>query len=254
MDGYTLLMHDDFDENHLNTDYWLPTYLPQWSSRRKALPSYRIQDSTLTLYIADTQEPWCPEWNGSVRVSNLQTGVLSGEVGSSAGQHHFAEGLIVREFQPKELKVTPLYGYIECKVRCHISKENVAALWMIGVEESRDQSAEICLFELKGWQAAKESAVVGYGVHPFGDPHLTDEFYERRFDIRIDDWNVYAVRWEEQQIIFYLNEEKIQVIHQSPGYPMQLMLNLYDLENVKNERNSIEVDYVDVYQQDCDFL
>ena len=144
MDGYTLLMHDDFDENHLNTDYWRPTYLPQWRSRRKALPNYRIQDSTLTLYIADTQEPWCPKWNGSIRVSNLQTGVFSGDVGSSTGQYHFAEGLIIQEFQPKELKITPLYGYIECRGRCHISKENVAVLWMVGVDYVNEYQLDIC--------------------------------------------------------------------------------------------------------------
>lgn len=250
MDGYTLLMCDDFDEKQLNTDYWLPTYLPQWSSRKNTIPSYTIQNSILSLYIADTQEPWCPEWNGSVRVSNLQTGVFSGEIGSSVGQHHFTEGLIVREFQPRELKITPLYGYIECRVRCHISKENVAALWMIGVEETPEQSSEICLFELKGWQAAEKSAVIGYGIHSFGDPNLVDEFYEHHFDICVSDWNVYSVKWEEQQIAFYLNGEKIRVIHQSPNYPMQLMLNLYDLKNIKNERNRIEADYVNVYQQD----
>ena len=106
------------------------------------------------------------------------------------------------------------------------------------------------LFELKGWQAAEKSAVIGYGIHSFGDPNLVDEFYEHHFDICVSDWNVYSVKWEEQQIAFYLNGEKIRVIHQSPNYPMQLMLNLYDLKNIKNERNRIEVDYVNVYQQD----
>ena len=85
-----------------------------------------------------------------MRVSNLQTGVFSGEIGSCAGQHHFTEGLVVREFQQKDFKVTPQYG------------------------------------------------------------------------------------------------KKIKVINQSPDYPMQIMLNLYDLENIKNENNVFEIDYVKV--------
>lgn len=128
MKNYTLILNDNFDENDLNTDYWIPTYLPQWSSRKKTIPSYKINNSVLTLYISDTQKPWCPEWNDNVRVSNLQTGVFSGEIGSHIGQHHFTEGLTVREAQPKELKITPYYGYIEFKARCNISDENVAAL------------------------------------------------------------------------------------------------------------------------------
>jgi hypothetical protein len=33
MDGYMLLMCDDFDETRLNTDCWLPAYLPQWTAK-----------------------------------------------------------------------------------------------------------------------------------------------------------------------------------------------------------------------------
>ena len=146
-----MIMFDDFLENTLNENYWIPTYLPQWSSRKKAFPSYKIENSILTLYISDNQEPWCPEWNGEIRVSNLQTGVFSGQVGRSEGQHRFTEGLVVREEQKKCFLVTPKYGTVEMKARCKISDENVAALWLIGVEEEPHQSAEICLFELKGY-------------------------------------------------------------------------------------------------------
>lgn len=248
MKKYSLIMDDDFEGTELNTEYWLPTYLPQWSSRKKTIPSYKIRNSILTLYISDEQEPWCPEWNGNVRVSNLQTGVFSGEVGSDIGQHHFTEGLVVREFQRRELKVAPQYGYIEFKARCNIAKENVAALWLIGVEENPSQAAEICLFELKGWNVADEYAVIGYGVHPFADGNIKDEFYEEKFSINVKEWNTYALKWEEDKITFYLNGNKIKVINQSPDYPMQIMLDLYDIENKKDESNVFEIDYVRVYQ------
>lgn len=173
-----IIMRDDFNENELNLKYWFPYYLPQWSSREASKASYIIKDGVLTLYISDTQKPWCPEWNGEVRVSNLQTGVFSGRLDEKIGQHHFTDGLIVREEQKKEIKVAPQYGRIEFKCRCHISQENVAALWMIGTEVKKSQSAEICIFELKGWNIRKNTAIIGYGIHPFGDNKLQDIFYD----------------------------------------------------------------------------
>lgn len=78
----TIKMFDDFLGNDLNEEIWFPFYLPQWSSRKNAVATYRIKESVLTLYIADDQKPWCPEWNGDIRVSNLQSGVFSGALGS----------------------------------------------------------------------------------------------------------------------------------------------------------------------------
>lgn len=119
---------DHFDGKELNKKVWIETYLPQWSSRDKTRPSYNIKDSVLSLYISNDQKPWSEEYNGDIRVSNLQTGVFSGPVGSSIGQHHFSDNLIVREEQKEEFLLTPWYGSIEIKCRCYISEENVAAL------------------------------------------------------------------------------------------------------------------------------
>ena len=56
----TIKMFDDFLDNDLNEEIWFPFYLPQWSSRKSAVATYRIKESVLTLYIADDQKPWCP--------------------------------------------------------------------------------------------------------------------------------------------------------------------------------------------------
>ena len=88
----------------LDEKIWFPFYLPQWSSRKNSTTSYQIKDSVLTLYIADDQKPWSPEWNGDIRVSNLQSGVFSGALGSDKGQHHFRDGLVVREEQDNQIE------------------------------------------------------------------------------------------------------------------------------------------------------
>lgn len=237
---------DHFDGKELNKKVWIETYLPQWSSRDKTRPSYNIKDSVLSLYISNDQKPWSEEYNGDIRVSNLQTGVFSGPVGSSIGQHHFSDNLIVREAQKEEFLLTPLYGSIEMKCRCHISEENVAALWLIGLEKNESESSELCLFELKGWNVKDKKAVIGYGIRAFKDPKLVNDFHEDEFDIDVEDWNIYKVDWRKNEVIFYINGKEIRRINQAPAYRMQLMLNLYDLKNIKNEENRFEIDYIKI--------
>ena len=90
----------------------------------------------------------------------------------------------------------------------------------------------------------KDSAIIGFGVHPFGDKKICDEFYEERFEIDVTEWNTYRFTWTQNDISFFINNNHIKTIKQSPDYPMQLMLNLYDLQNINNEKNVFEIDYV----------
>src|SRR5215211_8445434 len=95
--GYELEVEDDFSSPHLNERLWIPYYLPQWSSRQAATARYVLRGGELRLCIEADQPPWNPDVDGWLRVSSLQTGVFSGAVGSSLGQHRFDERLVVRE-------------------------------------------------------------------------------------------------------------------------------------------------------------
>jgi hypothetical protein len=87
---------DRFKGPELDERRWLPYYLPQWSSRERAAARYEVGGG-LRLLIEEDQPPWCPEWDGDVRVSSLQTGVFSGPLGSEVGQHRFTPRAVVRE-------------------------------------------------------------------------------------------------------------------------------------------------------------
>ena len=87
--GYELEFEDTFDGPALDERRWLPYYLPQWSSRERAAARYRLGDGRLTLLVEPDQPPWCPELDGEVQVSSLQTGLFSGPLGSALGQHRF---------------------------------------------------------------------------------------------------------------------------------------------------------------------
>ena len=43
--------HDDFDGPGLDTEVWVPHYLPMWSSRAESAATYAIGDSELRLSI-----------------------------------------------------------------------------------------------------------------------------------------------------------------------------------------------------------
>lgn len=246
-ENYFLEFYDDFNNYELDSSKWIPYYLPQWSNRHKAKAIYKIQDSILTLSIDKNQNPWCPEFNGNIRVSSIQTGLFSGKLCSSQGQHHFSKDLFVREEQETLKLYTPKFGYFEFKARCNIEKNHVVAFWMIGFEKSPQNSAEICIFELKGGNIGENSAKIGYGIHPFGDNSITNEFYEDEFNINVFDWNTYGVEWLQNKINFYINNNLIKTIYQSPQYEMQLMVNIYDLENINNINSTFDIDYIAGY-------
>ena len=226
---------------------WLPFYLPQWSSRERT--AARVSFDPLELRIDDDQLPWSPEYDGGLRVSNLQTGVRSGPVGSSSGQHPFREGLIVREHQPEQRIYTPHFGLIEARVGATAEPNCMVALWLIGFEESPEQSGELCIFEIFGREVrAGTAAVVGLGVHPFRDPALKDDFTHIAVLADVREPHTYSAVWHPHGVEFYIDDELVHHTTQSPDYPMQLMLNIYEGEPGGPYPKRFPVEYVRGYR------
>ena len=225
--GYDLVVEDDFTGDPLDPALWLPHHLPQWSSRAASAARYRLGDGVLRLVIEEDQPPWCPELDGEVRVSSLQTGVFAGRVGSREGQHRFHPDAVVREAQDERRLFVPQYGFFEMRARVGDDPGGMAALWMIGFEDRPERSAEICVFEIFGRDVGAGRSGVGMGVHPFGDPSITDEFARVPLRVDVRDFHVYAAEWTPERIAFSVDGEVQKVVEQAPGYPMQVMLDVY---------------------------
>ena len=219
---------DDFDAAVLDRERWLPHYLPHWSSRERSAARYRIADGLLRLQIEADQPPWCPELDGDVRVSSLQTGAYAGPVGSAIGQHRFSPNARVREAQPNVRLFTPLYGRIELRARASDDPSVMVALWMIGFEDVPERSAEICVCEIFGRDVGPDEATIGVGLHPFGDPKLVDDFTRVTLPIDAREFHVYAAEWTPGRVAFVVDGETVKVADQAPDYPMQLMLGIYE--------------------------
>jgi hypothetical protein len=221
---------DRFEGPDLDPTLWLRVYLPQWSSREASKPRYELRPGGgLRLRIDPDQPPWCPEWDGPVRTSSIQTGVFAGPLGSTVGQHRFHPDVVVREEQPVERLHTPAHGIIETRLRASTDPRIMVALWMIGFEDEPERSGEICVVEVFGRDVAPGRAAVGMGVHPHRDGRIRDDF--ERVELAIDATTAhdYAVVWGPDRLAWYVDERLVRVVDQSIDYPMQLMLGVYGL-------------------------
>ena len=224
-----LEFEDSFDDDELDLGKWIPYYLPQWSSRERAAARYEVGGGSLRLRIEESQEPWCPELDGDVKVSSLQTGLFAGPLGSRVGQHRFHPEAVVREEQANIRLYTPRYGRIELRAKALDDPRSMVALWMIGYEDEPSRSAEICVCEIFGRDVHPDHAAVGMGVHPFGDPDIVDEFAAETLPIDAREFHVYTAEWAPDEIAFSVDGAAVKTVTQSPAYPMQLMLGIYEL-------------------------
>lgn len=225
--GYEVVRQDEFLGPELDRSLWLPHHLPQWSSREQSAARYRLGDGVLRLLVEEDQPPWCPEFDGGTRVSSLQTGVASGPLGSAVGQHRFSPRAVVREEQGTALLQTWHHGLLELRARFPDDPSAMAALWTIGTEDVPEHSAEICVAEVFGRTVTPSSAAVGMGLHPFGDPAVTDDFAAVEVPVDAREWHVYSAEWDDDGVVFRVDGTEHHRSGQSPGYPVQAMLGLY---------------------------
>ncbi|MDP8955647.1 MAG: glycoside hydrolase family 16 protein [Actinomycetota bacterium] len=219
---------DEFDGDSLDLTRWLPYYLPHWSSRERSRARYEVGGGELRLLIEEDQEPWCPELDGDIRVSSLQTAEFAGPVGSEIGQHRFNSAAVVREEQQNVRLYTPQYGRIELRCKATDDPRSMVALWMIGHGDQPERYSEICVCEIFGREVAPDHALVGVGVHPFGDPRIRDDFSKVRVPMDAREFHLYRTDWTPDQVEFFVDDNLVKTVDQSPDYPMQLMLGIYE--------------------------
>jgi hypothetical protein len=222
------VIEDTFDGPELDRGLWLPYYLPQWSGRERSAARYVLADGALRLRIEADQEPWCPELDGEIRVSSLQTGVFAGPLRSAIGQHRLHPHAVVREEQENARLCTPLYGRVEVRARALDDPDAMVAFWLIGYEDEPERCGEICVCEIFGRDVRPERAAVGVGVRAFADPRLRDDFQAVELPIDARETHVYAADWRPGRVDFLVDGHLVRTVGQAPDYPMQLMLGIYE--------------------------
>jgi hypothetical protein len=249
-----LVFEDHFDAPVLDPEVWLPHYLPAWSARAATTATYEIRDSCLRLSIPPEQRQWLPDdHTPPLRVSGIQSGNFSGPIGSTIGQQPWRDGAIVREEQEPFWGWTPQHGYLEMRAQAVLSPRSMVAWWMVGLEDAPDRCAEICVAEVFGdGVVAGASAAVGMGLHPFRDPMIAEDFEATRLPIDIAEFHTYAVDWTPERVEFLVDGEPVRGCAQSPSYPMQMMIAVFDFPDRSTGNDSdivpeLIVDYLRGY-------
>jgi beta-glucanase (GH16 family) len=121
---------------------------------------------------------------------------------------------------------TPQYGYFEIRIKAVPVVGYHTALWMIGWDGNR--AGEIRCFEIHGANIGRGVSRIDYGVLAWDDPTLVNECYEDRFPVDASEFHIYGVEWKPDEINFFLDNEKVRTVRQSPKYPMQFMLGIYE--------------------------
>jgi hypothetical protein len=239
----TLEFSDEFRGPTLDRTKWLPHYLPHWSSRAASAATYATGAEGLWLTIAPGQAPWAPDIDGPIRVSSLQTGGFAGALGSGIGQHRFKPGLVVREEQPTMRLYVPQQGRFEMRARIELHPGQLAALWMIGFEDEPERSGEITIMEIFGDRIDATGAELGHGIKAINDPRLVTDFAAPRLPFSPNAFHNYGAQWDDTGVAFFFNGRLLRRVAQSPAYPMQFMLNVYELRPTGAPPPVLQVDW-----------
>jgi hypothetical protein len=66
------------------------------------------------------------------------------------------------------------------------------------------------------------------GVHPFGDPRLTDTFRKVPVDLDVRQPHTYGAAWDAGGAAFFIDDREVATVDAAPGYPLQLMLDVFE--------------------------
>jgi hypothetical protein len=229
----TAPFRDGFATGRLDPARWIPAYLPQWTTPDRSAARYRFEDGRLVLEISAETGPWCPDHDGEVRVSSIQTGVRSGPLGSADGQHRFADGLTVVTAQEPRPLFVPRSGRIAVRAAALADPRAMVAFWMIGFEDRPEDSGELLVMEIFGRDVGTDRAAVGMGVRPHHDPRLVDDFGQVEVDLDATEPHDYVIDWTPDGVTWSVDGREVRRSAQSPAYGMQLMLGLYAFEPVR---------------------
>nr|WP_184240116.1 glycoside hydrolase family 16 protein [Conyzicola lurida] len=216
---------------------WVDHYLPHWTTPERSRARYSLDgEAGLRLLIERDQLDWRPE-DAPLRVSNLQTGVFSGPLGSERGTHrHRPDGLGVRTPTLERLLWAPASGRFEVTVSASVDEGCMLAVWLVGVENSSpEQSGEICVFEIDATAIGPSSTAVRSGIKAHGDPALVTEMVEAVLPIDASRPHTWTVVWGPAGTVIACEGVVVMSSSAAPDYPMLLMVDLFEVGPPSND-------------------
>lgn len=222
-------IEDDFADGP-RPDLWVAHYLPHWTTPDRSAARFETADDGVLLRIDADQPDWRPE-DAPLRVSNLQTGVHSGRLGSSDGTHrHRPDGLAVRTVTPTQLLWAPSSGRVDIAVSASRDGGCMLAAWLVGTEHERaDAAGEICVFEIDAEAIGSHRSVARSGVKAHSDPRLDTDMAEVPLPFDASRPHTWTVIWGGGETVIGCEGIVVRRVPQAPDYPLFLLIDLFEV-------------------------
>jgi hypothetical protein len=219
---------DDFS-GELRGEWWVPHYLPHWTTPERSAARFATSPDGLRLRIEHDQLDWRPE-DAPLRVSNLQTGTYSGPVGTTRGTHrHRSDGLAVRTVTPARLLFAPSAGRVDLTVSASRDPGCMLAAWLVGTEHrSADEAGEICIFELDA-HAIGDTSTARVGIKAHADERLVTDMAEVPLAVDASRPHTWTVVWGRGETTIGCQGRVVRCMPQAPDYPLFLMIDLFEV-------------------------
>ncbi len=260
-EGYVLDFSTEFNDSDLETEYWLPQYLPHCTANTAGSSArYKVENGYLNLYITKDSPDYFGGQPGSADPDNLLW--IANGIQTWEKNHLHPGGAQQMEVQPFEGYATQ-YGYFEIRMKMPVSGGGgYASWWLVGAQDDAlpDGTMSVQNGEIDVLETFFDSpGVFEPKVHAWDDPDLNEwsDRIELDGDPRdyVNEFHTYAFDWRPEGITFYVDGKKVAKTRQSPQYRMGMILSMYinsDFSGWDEPENvyPIEwlIDYVRVYK------
>ena len=260
-EGYVLDFSTEFNDSDLETEYWLPQYLPHCTANTAGSSArYKVENGCLNLYITKDSPDYFGGQPGSADPDNLLW--IANGIQTWEKNYLHPGGAQQTEVQPFEGYATQ-YGYFEIRMKMPVSGGGgYASWWLVGAQDDAlpDTAMSVQNGEIDVLETFFDSpGVFEPKVHAWNDPDLNEwsDRIELDGDPRdyVNEFHTYAFDWRPEGITFYVDGKKVAKTGQSPQYRMGMILSMYinsDFSGWDEPENvyPIEwlIDYVRVYK------
>ena len=248
-EGYRLIFHDEFDGEEINTDKWIPEYLPSWPKDRSVCaPTYEMKNGIIRLLIDKNSKN---EFDKGMHISGFMSA-------SRTGLHHYdPKKKALHQIKTEATQINQ-YGYYEMRAKMQDGGGVHCAWWLIGFEDDPNQSCEIDIFEILGtdinriWSTVhswKDSTIQYHTEHPwFANKKLAEEFH------------IYGFDWTPEGVTVYVDGIQVMKHKAAITYPLIQIISFYDNRNAKDGwtgtydptipyPKSFDIDYIRMYKK-----
>jgi hypothetical protein len=260
-EGYILDFSSEFNDSKLDTEHWLPQYLPHCTTNAAGCSArYKMQDGCLNLYITKDSPDYFSGKPGSIDAENLLW--IANGIQTWEKNNLHPGGKQLTQVQPYEGYATQ-YGYFEMRMKMPDTKGGgYVSWWLIGTQDDArpdgsmsKQNGEIDVFET----FFKYPGLFQPKVHAWDDPDLSEWEESVKLDgdpqDYVNDFHIYAFDWRPEGITFYVDGKEVAHTNQSPQYRMCMLLSMYINSDFSgwNEPGNVYpiewlIDYVRVYK------